>query len=96
MEEGYVGKIIPMVEALNAQLTDLQALKPDRTNKKAKWGISHIIDKILKQKEQYCHQRAKVNWFKVGDMNTHFFHVSATSRNRRNWILKLNKKSDEV
>ncbi|KAH1096965.1 hypothetical protein J1N35_013886 [Gossypium stocksii] len=43
--------------------------------------------------ERYWEQRARLNWLKLGDKNTTFFHNSATQRRKRNLIRKL--KNDE-
>ena len=42
------------------------------------------------------HQRSRVDWLKSGDMNTTYFHSQATQRNRRNYILKLEKEDGFV
>jgi hypothetical protein len=39
--------------------------------------------KLLIQEEAYWKQRAKMHWLKEGDLNTKFFHISATARRRR-------------
>ncbi|XP_073007461.1 uncharacterized protein [Typha latifolia] len=49
---------------------------------------SHLEDLYLKL-EVYWKQRSKVSWLKVGDRNTKFFHIYATTRKRRNSISQL-------
>ncbi|KAA3455435.1 reverse transcriptase [Gossypium australe] len=39
--------------------------------------------------ESHWEQRARVNWLKMGDRNTAFFHSMATQRRKKNLILKL-------
>jgi hypothetical protein len=39
--------------------------------------------KLLIQEDTYWKQRAKMHWLKEGDLNTRFFHMSASARHRR-------------
>ncbi|GAU49866.1 hypothetical protein TSUD_366220 [Trifolium subterraneum] len=43
---------------------------------------------LLIQEEGYWKQRAKMHWLQEGDMNTRFFHMSATVRSKKN-VTKL-------
>ncbi|PNY16121.1 hypothetical protein L195_g012831, partial [Trifolium pratense] len=45
--------------------------------------------RLLVQEEAYWRQRAKMHWLKEGDLNTKFFHMTATSRQRAKKIGKL-------
>jgi hypothetical protein len=45
--------------------------------------------RLLVQEEDYWRQRAKMHWLKDGDMNTKFFHLSASTRQRAKKITKL-------
>lgn len=47
------------------------------------------LDSLLAQEERFWRQRAKVFWMRDGDMNTKFFHATATSRKQKNKISKL-------
>ncbi|GAU46371.1 hypothetical protein TSUD_141290 [Trifolium subterraneum] len=44
---------------------------------------------LLIQEEGYWKQRAKMHWFQEGDMNTRFFHMSATVRSKKKKVTKL-------
>ncbi|GAU40629.1 hypothetical protein TSUD_190060 [Trifolium subterraneum] len=44
---------------------------------------------LLIQEEGYWKQRAKMHWLQEGDMNTRFFHMSATVRNKKKKVTKL-------
>jgi hypothetical protein len=45
--------------------------------------------RLLVQEEAYWRQRAKMHWLKEGDLNTKFFHLSASTRHRAKKIEKL-------
>ncbi|PNX96867.1 ribonuclease H, partial [Trifolium pratense] len=45
--------------------------------------------RLLVQEETYWRQRAKMHWLKEGDLNTKFFHMSASARQRRKKIEKI-------
>lgn len=45
--------------------------------------------KLIKQKDDYWRQRAKIHWIKEGDQNTKFFHSMATTRRKKNKIEKI-------
>ncbi|GAU17164.1 hypothetical protein TSUD_177940 [Trifolium subterraneum] len=44
---------------------------------------------LLIQEEGYWKQRAKMHWLQEGDMNTRFFHMSATARSKKKKVTKL-------
>lgn len=86
----------PMIDSLNAQLKQLQSVKPEQTNKRAEKAISNRIDDLLNQKEMYWQQQSRNNCLRLGDKNSRFFHASASHRKRRNWITKLKRDSDDL
>ena len=47
------------------------------------------LNKRLDQEDLKWQQRAKVNWLKLGDRNTKFFHASANQRCKRNRIFSI-------
>nr|GEW22651.1 reverse transcriptase [Tanacetum cinerariifolium] len=57
------------------------------------WGEQDIlkeeIKELLTRKEVMWKKRSRVQWLREGDKNTRYFHTHATSRNKRNRILKL-------
>ncbi|GAU45877.1 hypothetical protein TSUD_401030, partial [Trifolium subterraneum] len=51
--------------------------------------LRHQHTKVLVQEESFWKQRAKMHWLKEGDLNTKFFHASATARTKFKKIEKL-------
>ncbi|KAA3458125.1 reverse transcriptase [Gossypium australe] len=76
-------------EILTAKLATL--LEADRDDE----NLAEIIDtKIhlnmeIDKDEIYWEQKARINWLKLGDKNTSFFHKQASQRKKRNLIQKL-------
>ncbi|KAK2370479.1 hypothetical protein QL285_083528 [Trifolium repens] len=56
----------------------------------------HQHAKVLIQEEAFWKQRAKMHWLKEGDLNTKFFHMSATARSKVKKIEKLRNDDDEL
>ena len=54
------------------------------------------VQDLMVKEECLWQQRSRVNWLKVGDLNTAYFHNRAKQRNRRNFISKLILDSGEV
>ena len=54
------------------------------------------VHDLMVKEECLWQQRSRVNWLKVGDLNTAYFHNRAKQRNRRNFISKLILDSGEV
>ncbi|KAH1090919.1 hypothetical protein J1N35_018176 [Gossypium stocksii] len=81
-------------ELLNSKLAKL--LEEERNDE----NLAELIDTIVElnfeidKDERYWEQRARINWLKLGDKNTAFFHGQATQRIRKNCIRKLQKKRE--
>jgi hypothetical protein len=52
--------------------------------------------KVLIQEETFWRQRAKMHWLKEGDLNTKFFHMSASARSKVKKIEKLMTDENEI
>ena len=52
-------------------------------------SLRRKMTQLMIQKDKYWRQRAKTHWYRDGDLNTNFFHASATSRKKVNRILSL-------
>ncbi|KAA3489415.1 reverse transcriptase [Gossypium australe] len=69
---------------------------PSNTNstrllKLARGKLGHLYD----VEEKYWMQRARIQWLKEGDRNTRYFHVRATSRQKKNSIERLKYSNGE-
>jgi hypothetical protein len=53
--------------------------------------------RLLVQEEAYWRQRAKTHWLQEGDLNTKFYHMTASSRHRKKKIDKpVNEENNVV
>lgn len=85
---------------------ELSKLKTDLENLQAdplRQGPSHMELKIVERIKELNHreelmwkQRARLQWLAAGDKNTRFFHLRASSRRRRNMIVKLKKQDGQL
>lgn len=51
--------------------------------------VQNKMNSLLLQEECHWKQRPKTFWLKDGDENTIFFHASATTKKRRDAIVKI-------
>ncbi|GAU30882.1 hypothetical protein TSUD_15680 [Trifolium subterraneum] len=65
-------------------------------NKLQRWGrkkryqeLSERHATLLIQEKGYWKQKAKMHWLQEGNMNTRFFHMSATARSKKKKVSKL-------
>lgn len=72
-------------------INDLEALYdsdlPDTSDQIA--GIIDNITTLWDRDEMYWQQRSRINWLKLGDQNTKFFHQTTLQRRQYNKILRL-------
>ena len=54
------------------------------------------IQQIFKKEEIVWRQRARINWIREGYLNTAFFHKSASARNKKNVILRLESQGEII
>ncbi|OMO71257.1 reverse transcriptase [Corchorus capsularis] len=78
-----------MKENLRAAIADIQDVGKDIEDRECIEDMTEQLHKIMEQEEVYWHQRARVNWLKCGDKNTHFFHQTTLQRRQKNKVLRL-------
>ncbi|KAA3458179.1 reverse transcriptase [Gossypium australe] len=82
-------------EFLNSKLGEL--LEAERNDN----NLAELIDTKLQltleidKDKRYWEQRARVNWLRLGDKNTSFFHNHATQRRQQNRIRSLQNRTGE-
>jgi len=59
-------------------------------------SLKNRLDKLLVQDDLFWKQRAKTFWYREGDLNTKFFHATATSRKKMNRIEHLENSNATV
>ncbi|XP_020253791.1 uncharacterized protein LOC109830842 [Asparagus officinalis] len=59
-------------------------------------GLHSSFSAIIQEEETYWHQRSRVQWLKLGDSNTAFFHKTATFRRNANYISCINYQGKEL
>lgn len=64
-------------------------LEQKLTGREEYYKARRDLGRLLVQEEIFWKQRAKIFWLRDGDLNTKFFHRTASSRKKRNKILKL-------
>ena len=63
---------------------DLSAVELTRSN-----NIASRLRTLSRVQESAWYQKSRVQWCKVGDKNTSYFHLAATTRQKRNQIFSL-------
>lgn len=63
--------------------------RPDSASVAAMKNEQSTLSSLLIQEEDFWKQRAKAFWLRDGDMNTRFFHATASARKKTNTIQKL-------
>ena len=66
-------------------------IKGDFSNeqKEEEYRLRKDINRLYEQEEINQSQRARINWLRVGDKNTKFFHSLVIQRRQRNRITKI-------
>ncbi|CAN0904136.1 hypothetical protein LINGRAHAP2_LOCUS22924, partial [Linum grandiflorum] len=77
------------IQDLNKELERLVILPTSNEIMQQQNDVRKELVKCWKVEEEFWAQRACVNWLRLGDRNTHFFHRSTIQRRRRNIISKL-------
>ncbi|XP_058756815.1 uncharacterized protein LOC131630038 [Vicia villosa] len=59
-------------------------------------ALKRRLNTLLVKDDIFWKQRAKVHWYKDGDLNTRFFHISASTRKKVNTIRSLTNDNGEI
>lgn len=89
-------KIGREVKCLNRRL---EKLNNDENSEENLGNIVEVklhLNMELDKEKKYWKQRAKVNWLKIGDKNTSFFHRFASQRRRVNRIRGLQRRDGSL
>ncbi|CAN1190366.1 LINE-1 retrotransposable element ORF2 protein, partial [Linum perenne] len=77
-----INQLLDSLNHLNLQPTSL-------SNTDEEIRIRREVSQLWQDEETYWAQRAHINWLKLGDRNTRFFHNSTIQRRRRNQITSI-------
>jgi hypothetical protein len=64
-----------------------QSMSPENLARQKE--LADEIEKLLEMEEIHWAQRSRVDWLKYGDHNTNYFHNAASTRRKKNRIMKL-------
>lgn len=76
-------------QALTAKLLELYEANKDDNNLAELINTKIYLNFEIEKDECYQEQRARLNWLKVRDKNTSFFHSQSTQHKKKNLIRKL-------
>ncbi|GMI95766.1 hypothetical protein HRI_003245900 [Hibiscus trionum] len=83
------------VKALQQRLKELNDSQPSDEKLEEILETKLALNMEADREKIYWEQRARANWLKNGDRNTHYFHSFATNRKRKNRIRCLINDSNE-
>ena len=84
--------VLASYKIIHVKAKELEAMQEEdgNNNREAEYALKEEINGLLEQEDIKWRQRAKEDWLRLGDLNTKFFHASATQRRSRNLISKIN------
>ena len=77
---------------INAMDIDQEIHLPDEARLRAKLQLRTKLWQAYRLQEARLRQKSRVQWIKLGDSNSKFFHIVAANRRRKNSILRINSK----
>lgn len=80
---------------LTAKLSTLIETERDDSNLAEMIDTKIQLNFEIEKDKAYWEQRARLNWLKLGDRNTTFFHSQATQRKKMNVIIRLQNKNGQ-
>lgn len=94
--EASFGGTKKRIREAEKELTMWQRGEPDAVMIQKCSELSEELDELHRKEETYWHARARANELRDGDKNTAYFHHKASSRRKRNQIVKLKNKEGEL
>ena len=98
----WASKLSPLkelVSMVNEVILLLDCCEEWRPLEQQEWNLRDLLRKhyldLLDRQNAYWRQRGKINWVKLGDTNSKFFHARASVRHRYNFISSL-KNDDQM
>jgi hypothetical protein len=84
-------KRVKFKEEIDDCVREMEALRANRGEAESRryQECSDRHASLLVQEEGYWKQRAKMHWLQEGDLNTKFFHMSASVRSKKKRVTKL-------
>lgn len=83
------GKLREEIERIRTQLSTFLDSSFSAPTSESRMTLESKLNELLQQEHPFWKQRAKVFWLMDGDLNTKFFHRSASNRRRKNMIKGL-------
>lgn len=84
------------IKELTAELDRILAGPLDDQSRRRQHEITVQLETALEQEEVHYMQRSRSDWLKFGDCNTRYFQKYASSRKKKNTIVKLKDATGEV
>jgi DNA polymerase/3'-5' exonuclease PolX len=84
-------KRVKFKEEINTCVREMEALRDNQGEAESR-RYQELSDRhatLLVQEEEYWKQRAKMHWLQEGDLNTRFFHMSASARGKKKKVTHL-------
>ena len=80
------------IEALKCQLQELKT-RDFEGKRDVRNGLKKSLKEAYRNEEMYWSQNARVQWLKIGDKNTSFFHATVEGRRKRNRMLEIQREN---
>ncbi|KAE8784199.1 hypothetical protein D1007_42276 [Hordeum vulgare] len=90
------GSVRGEIRSLQKELELLRNVTPDRDHLMLRQrSMDRLIELYLREELMWSHL-SRVEWLSSRDRNTHFFHMRASMRRRKNLIRALQKQDDNL
>ena len=92
----HFGNVKQEIQRLQRQLQEMRVIQNRSGPIHAEIKIVERLTELYHREEILWRQRARLEWLMHGDKNTHFFHLRASRRRRKNQIKALQKLNGEL